>query len=162
MSQLARMLWIESVAAFSTGCASIVTGTNQIVTVETLYEGKPAPGAACELTNPKGKFHVTTPGTVTIHRAYDDLNVVCTKGGMPTGIANAKSSTKAMAFGNIIFGGIIGGAVDIGSGAAYDYPSLISVVLGRTTVILSPTEAAQSATQGGAGEATQPAPAPPR
>jgi hypothetical protein len=36
-----------------------------------------------------------------------------------------------MAFGNIIFGGIIGGAIDAGSGAAYDYPPLITVLMGE-------------------------------
>jgi hypothetical protein len=40
-----------------------------------------------------------------------------------------------MAFGNIIFGGVIGAAVDAGSGAAYDYPPLISVIMGETTSI---------------------------
>lgn len=40
------------------------------------------------------------------------------------------SHTKSLAFGNILFGGVIGAAVDVGSGAAYDYPSLISVQLG--------------------------------
>ncbi len=37
-----------------------------------------------------------------------------------------------MAFGNILFGGIIGGAVDAGSGAAYDYPANIVVHLEQT------------------------------
>lgn len=32
-----------------------------------------------------------------------------------------------MAFGNLLFGGVIGAGVDIGTGAAYDYPNLISV-----------------------------------
>jgi hypothetical protein len=34
-----------------------------------------------------------------------------------------------MAFGNIIAGGIIGAGVDIHTGAAYDYPVSISVLL---------------------------------
>jgi hypothetical protein len=38
-----------------------------------------------------------------------------------------KSTTKAMAFGNIIFGGLIGVGIDVGTGSAYDYPDLISV-----------------------------------
>jgi hypothetical protein len=32
-----------------------------------------------------------------------------------------------MAFGNIIFGGIIGAGIDMGNGSAYDYPNLITV-----------------------------------
>jgi hypothetical protein len=34
-----------------------------------------------------------------------------------------------LAFGNILFGGLIGAAVDVGTGAAYDYPSPIIVNL---------------------------------
>ncbi|MDH4481479.1 MAG: hypothetical protein QE279_02085 [Rhodoferax sp.] len=39
-----------------------------------------------------------------------------------------------MAFGNIIFGGVIGAGVDISTGTAYDYPSLIVVMMGKTGV----------------------------
>lgn len=70
---------------------------------------------------------------MTIHRAYDDLNVKCEKDGMAMGILAVKSSTEAMAFGNAIFGGVIGAAVDVGTGAAYDYPSLITVMMGENT-----------------------------
>lgn len=114
-----------------TGCASIVNGNNQVVSVEARHKGQQVVGATCSLVNPKGTFYVTTPGTVTIHRAYDDLNVKCEKDGMQPGLTNVKSSTKPMAFGNIIFGGVIGAAVDAGSGAAYDYPTLISVIMGE-------------------------------
>jgi hypothetical protein len=142
MSRVRSVLLITSISALSTGCASIVNGSNQVLSVETRHDGKSAPGAACELVNPKGKFFVTTPGTVTVHRAYDDLQISCTKEGLPAGMATAKSSTKPMAFGNIIFGGVIGAAVDIGTGAAYDYPSLLTVILGQTTAIDSPAGAA--------------------
>ena len=42
---------------------------------------------------------------------------------------------KRMAFGNILAGGIIGAAVDMGTGSAYDYPSLISLELGMIQTI---------------------------
>lgn len=114
-----------------TGCASIVNGNNQVVSIETRHKGQQVAGATCTLVNPKGTFYVTTPGTVMVHRAYDDLNVKCEKDGMQPGLTNVKSSTKPMAFGNIIFGGMIGAAVDAGSGAAYEYPTLISVIMGE-------------------------------
>ncbi|WP_373379641.1 hypothetical protein [Cupriavidus nantongensis] len=89
------------------------------------------------MVNSKGTFHVTTPGTATVSRAYGDLMVRCDKDGMETGQATVVSATKAMAFGNIIFGGAIGVAVDVSSGAAYDYPELIRVGMGETVVINS-------------------------
>lgn len=116
-----------------TGCASIVNGNNQVVSVETRYKGQQLAGASCQLVNGKGTFFVTTPGTVTVHRAYDDMNVKCEKEGLQSGVAAVKSSTKPMAFGNIIFGGVIGAAIDAGSGAAYDYPTLITVIMEEAT-----------------------------
>lgn len=117
------------------GCASIVSGTNQVVSVQTTQEGNDVTGAACKLENDKGTWFVKTPGTVTVHRAHGDLAVKCEKEGTPPGIASVKSSTKGMAFGNILFGGIIGAGVDMASGAAYDYPDLITVSMGLTSII---------------------------
>ncbi|MFS0758057.1 hypothetical protein ABC383_28175 [Noviherbaspirillum sp. 1P10PC] len=118
-----------------TGCASIVSGTNQVVSVEARNKTEQVPGASCKLENGKGVYYVTTPGTVTVHRAYDDMKVRCEKENSEPGMATVKSTTKPMAFGNIIFGGVIGAAIDTGSGAAYDYPPLISVIMGETTNI---------------------------
>ncbi len=104
------------------GCASIVTGHNQSVSIET----PECEGATCSLTNSKGTWYVKSPGSVTVHRAYGDLTITCAKDGFPSATNAVASTTKGMAFGNIIFGGVIGAGVDIGTGAAYDYPTLIS------------------------------------
>lgn len=127
-----RFVVICTVAGSSllTGCASIVNGTNQVISVEARNKGQQVVGATCKLDNGKGTYFVTTPGTVTVHRAYDDMNIKCEKDSVEPGLATVKSTTKPMAFGNIIFGGVIGAAVDAGSGAAYDYPSLITVLMG--------------------------------
>jgi len=122
-----RLCVVAVIGALSTGCASIVGGTSQVVSVEALDADRKVSGAQCSLKNPKGEYFVTTPGTVTINRAYDDLIVKCEMAGYDAGTTSAKSTTKAMAFGNIIFGGVVGGAVDIASGAAYEYPSMITV-----------------------------------
>ena len=121
-----------------TGCASIVGGSNQVISLETRKGPDTGTGAACRLQNDKGTWFVTTPGTVTVHRAYDDMNIKCEKDGMEPGVATVKSSTKGMAFGNILAGGIIGAAVDMGTGAAYDYPALITIPMGTTTTIAPP------------------------
>lgn len=123
-----------TLCALSTGCASITTGQNQSLSVETHADGKTVAGASCKLENDKGTWYAISPGTAVVRRSYNDLNVRCEKSGHEPGVTAAKSSTKAMAFGNILFGGIIGAAVDAGSGAAYDYPSIIAVELGRNRV----------------------------
>ncbi|WP_326942440.1 hypothetical protein [Actimicrobium sp. GrIS 1.19] len=98
-------------------------------------------GASCKLENDKGVYYVTTPGTVTVHRAYADMNVLCEKAGVPDGIGVVKSSTKGMMAGNILFGGIIGAGIDAASGAAYDYPTLFRIVMGETTNLPLPAVA---------------------
>lgn len=113
------------------GCASIVNGTNQVMSVEARNKGEAVAGASCKLESDKGTFFVTAPGTVTVHRGYHDLAVKCEKDNLPPGLATVKSSTKGMLAGNILFGGIIGVAVDAGTGAAYDYPSLITIMMGE-------------------------------
>jgi hypothetical protein len=143
INDVARRLCLAGLTlgtVLTTGCASIVSGTNQPVSVET----RSATGEIVE--NPKGVWYVTTPGSVTVHRAYDDLSIYCTKTGEQPGFASAKSSTKGMAFGNILFGGIIGAGVDTATGAAYDYPALITVQFGGTNTIAPPAKDKASAT----------------
>lgn len=127
-----------SVVTLGSGCASIVTGHTQSVSVETrAKQGQAIPGASCKLTNNKGTWFVTTPGSVSVSRSYDDMIVNCEKEGLDAGVASVKSSTKGMAFGNIVFGGIIGAGIDVASGAAYDYPTLFTVLMGESIAIES-------------------------
>ncbi len=129
------LLLLMASASLASGCASIVGGTGQVVSVETHQAERLVEGARCEMANSKGTYYVTTPGTVTISRAYGNLTVRCDKEGMDTGQATVISATKALAFGNLIFGGAIGVAVDASSGAAYDYPEMIRVSMGESVVI---------------------------
>lgn len=123
------VLAMTALLASLTGCASIVSGTNQVVSVETRSPAGKLDGATCKLQNDKGVYYVTTPGTVTVHRAYGDMNVTCDKAGIESGVATFKSSTKGMMAGNLLFGGVIGAGVDAASGAAYDYPALLQIMM---------------------------------
>lgn len=111
-----------------TGCASIVSGTNQPVSVHT----GPVSGATCRLENNKGTWYVSnTPGSVTVNRSFHALKINCEKKGYKHTFKSVQSHTKAMAFGNVLFGGVIGAGVDIADGAAYDYPTNIYVPMQR-------------------------------
>jgi hypothetical protein len=70
----------------------------------------------------------STPSTTSVQRAFSDLTISCRKDYM-TGTQVLKSSTKSVAFGNIIAGGVIGAGVDMSTGAAYDYPSSVYIPL---------------------------------
>lgn len=128
-------------AGLTSGCASIVSGQSQSVSVET----GTCPEASCELQNNKGKWYIgKTPASVTVHRSYEDLAVVCRKGDNVSATTSVKSSTKGLAFGNILFGGIIGAGVDMSSGAAYEYPNVIQVPLACDSAPATETKSTQS------------------
>ena len=121
--------------SLASGCASIVGGTTQVISVVTHQNEQSVEGARCEMVNSKGTYFVSTPGTATISRAYGELTIRCDKDGLPTGNAKVSSATKGLVAGNALFGGLIGVAVDTASGAAYDYPELIRVAMGQSPLI---------------------------
>lgn len=93
----------------------------------------PVSGAICELANENGRWTIaSTPGSTTITRAGGPMTVSCTTEDGYAGTTSVTSTTAGAAFGNILFGGIIGAAVDMSSGAAYDYPGQVVVTLRRT------------------------------
>ena len=117
----------------SAGCSSITGSTMQNFSVQALdKDAKEVKGAACEMSNSKGKWFVSSPGSTTISRSNDNLNVVCQKDGMEPGRAAVVSATKGSMFGNIIFGGGIGAIIDHSKGTAYNYPTWLQLVFGRT------------------------------
>lgn len=107
-----------------TGCASIVSGTHQSVSVRT----GSVTGASCSLENNKGRWYVSnTPASVVVNRSFNDLHINCEKKGYRRSFRQVASNTKAMAFGNAVFGGVIGAGIDMADGAAYDYPADIDI-----------------------------------
>lgn len=132
-----RLLVIGAVL-LNAGCASIVSGVNQSVSVEARTERGPVLGVPCKLENDKGAWLVMAPGSVTVQRSITDLLVVCEKEGFPVGQVTALSATKGMAFGNIMFGGLLGVGVDVATGAAYDYATMITVMLGKSSTLAGP------------------------
>lgn len=107
---------------FLNACASITESKNQSMSVST---GE-ITGAMCTLTNSKGSYYVnSTPGSVMVRNACDQLTVTCTKEGYAPANPNAgtvQDKSKGMAWGNVVFGGIIGIAVDRQTGAGCNYP----------------------------------------
>ncbi len=129
MKKIITISIISSTILTLSGCASLVNGTHQNVQVVT----QPVSGAACLLSNSKGSWHIeSTPGYVSVHRAYGPLAVSCHKKGYLPANRSFHSSTKGMAFGNVVFGGVIGGGVDVADGAAYNYPDTLILSMRKT------------------------------
>jgi hypothetical protein len=86
------------------------------------------PGSKLRTEKRQREWYVSsTPGTVTVQRAYGDMTVTCEKGEFRSNPMAVASATKAMAFGNILVGGLIGAAVDAGTGSAYRLPCVEGV-----------------------------------
>jgi len=137
------------------GCATIIDGTTQPVSVNTT----PQDGAKCTLVNSQGTWYLTTPGSTTVHKTKNDMTISCTKDGFAGGQTLAKSHFGGATAGNVILGGVVGIGVDAASGANYYYNSPITVDLGAPT---SPVAAVAPAVSTGATPAAAPAAAPPK
>ena len=123
-------------ASLLTGCASLSGGTLQTVAVSTkTATGVDVPKANCTLKNEKGTWNTTTPNNVAVHKAAGDLLVECNKQGYPNGTLRATSRAGAGLAGNLLFGGFIGAAIDHSNGAAYNYPTSLSVVMGKSIIV---------------------------
>ena len=113
-------------AALTSGCATITTGRTQGFTIAT-----EPPAASCELSR-KGKSVGVinpTPGTLQLEKSSAAIDINCKKAGYLTAEDTVSSSMQGWTFGNLILGGIIGLAVDAGSGAMHQYQSAISLRL---------------------------------
>ncbi len=100
------------------GCATIVKGTTQSVSVDT----PGATGSKCTLTSSSvGSVTLVTPASVVLQKGSESVRVLCKKECHDDGVGIITSGTEAMAAGNIIAGGPIGLGVDAISGAMNKY-----------------------------------------
>ena len=106
---------------FLSNCASIMSDSVQAISVDTPN----CRSAKCTLNNSNGVYFVqSTPGTVSVEKAYGDLTVTCEKDGQ-TFTSTHQSKANVATYGNILLGGIPGALIDGGSGKGYDYPNYI-------------------------------------
>ncbi len=151
-----KLQTVAAIAAIGfalSGCATIVDGSKQSVSVST----SPVQGAACTLHNSEGTWYLTSPGSVEVHKTKNDLEVTCTKDGYQPGKQVATSKFGGATFGNILAGGVIGVGIDAASGANYYYDNPLTVPLGTPTV--TPASTTTPAAAGGAPTPSTLAPA---
>jgi hypothetical protein len=110
-------------ALLSSGCAAIVKGSTQDLTINT-----DPTGANCDLSR-SGIVIATvnpTPGLVQIKKDKNDIEVKCKKSGYAETSGNIPSNFEGWTVGNILIGGFIGIAIDYSSGALNKYePELL-------------------------------------
>jgi hypothetical protein len=110
------------------GCASVTGGTSQSVTVTAVCEGTIIKETSCSLVNDKGRWDIVTPGPLVLQKSITDLAVSCKK-AQARGTATFVSKPNGGVWGNAIAGGLIGFAIDSATGAGYNYPEELAVIL---------------------------------
>lgn len=99
------------------GCATVVKGTSQQVSLDT----PGYPGAQCILRSKDfGTRSVITPATFELPKSKHDVQVECRK-GCARGNGVISSNLEGMTAGNIVAGGVIGFGVDAATGAMNKY-----------------------------------------
>jgi len=117
---LLSCLWLVA------GCATITTGSNDTVTIDT----EPS-GAACILTRGVKQVGAVnpTPGSLEVPKSQDDLTVRCDRAGYLTSQGTIASGFQAMTLGNLILGGVVGLVVDAASGAMTRYEDGVKITM---------------------------------
>lgn len=130
MNRTLVLAFFVAAAALTTGCASVTGSPTQSMAVQTRDQtGDEVKGAKCTLINNKGRWSLETPGTTTIQKSNQDMQVNCTKDGLESGNQAVVSETLGSMYGNILIGGGIGALIDHNSGAAYQYPTMVRVLM---------------------------------
>ena len=134
-ARVAALLGVSLPMLLSSGCATIVKGSSQTLTVDT----KP-PGATCVLDRKGEKIGAVnpTPGSLSVEKSSEAIAVSCNKDGFQESGATLTANFQPMTLGNILIGGVIGIIVDAASGAVAEYPPTV-------TLILVPSEFADAA-----------------
>ena len=110
-----------------TSCASTMSGSSQNITVTSNVQG-----ATCTLSNDKGTWTLSTPGSAIVTSSRVNLALTCAKEGYVNGVASLPSKHKDSAtWGNVLLGGGIGYIIDRKSGAAFIYPQQVTVNLAK-------------------------------
>lgn len=125
---------IAIAAVFSAGlagCGTIAGSTDQMVLVQTIYDNRELHGAGCVISNDMGKWFVTTPGRIIIRKSEAPLAVDCKKPGAAPVVASEAidSRVNGSLWGNVILTMGVGYIVDRNTGAAFDYPSTLTIVM---------------------------------
>lgn len=123
------------------GCASIVKGQSQTIAITT----PPTTGANCVLTSGKNNWSVVSPGTVTVQRSKENVQIRCNKEGWQEGFSTIPSTFEGWTVGNVLIGGVVGLGIDAATGAINQYPTAFQVPMYQ--VPANPTASAPTPTQ---------------
>ncbi len=125
---ICRAVALILAAPLFVGCASIVSDDDLTTYIETDPEK-----ARCELHGQDFRRVIETPDSVHLTSDAAPITVACKADGYRETAEVLDTSMDGWILGNIIFGGIIGVAVDAARGAGQNFPPRFMVVLEPST-----------------------------
>jgi len=111
------------------GCATVTESTEQQIVVQTVLDNREVVGVGCVLYNDVGKWFITAPGRVTVRKSAAPMRVDCKTDGAEWAYEKIDSKENASLWGNIVLTAGVGYFVDKNTGAGFDYPSTLTVLL---------------------------------
>lgn len=105
------------------GCATIVARPAHSFEVISDVE------ARCEVSDKAGSRTVTVPGPVPADPRHGPAQLACSRDGYKPYHTTVAPEFNAAVVGNFIFGGIVGAAVDVGTGNHKRYPGQVFLVM---------------------------------
>ncbi|WP_426111152.1 hypothetical protein [Massilia sp. PWRC2] len=112
------------------GCATLIDSGVQEVEVRTVLEHREVAGVGCVLSNRHGRWFVTTPGRINIRKSDDSLQVDCGRTGLGSALTAVPSEYgDVKLIGNIVLSSGFGYLLDTRSGAGFDYPPVLTILM---------------------------------
>jgi hypothetical protein len=122
------VLLLSLFATSLVGCASALVGQQQWIHVKSECKNHVLK-RSCVVSNDKGSWRFETPARVLIPRSSKPLAFACESGLVEGGYAPVSAHPSLETLGNLVLGGVVGLAVDIGNDSAFSYPSEVNIVL---------------------------------
>ncbi len=122
--EIKRLIISIASAVSLTACASIVSDNESTTYIETEPET-----ARCELHGQDFKRVVNTPDSIHLPAEAAPITIACVADGYKTTTEPLDTKVDGWVFGNILFGGLIGLAIDSARGAGQEYPPHVMVAL---------------------------------
>ncbi len=124
--RLLRLALAVGLICLLSGCASLVNDDSQEVSVR-LMCGPKTFTATCHLKNDKGRWTLSTPGTIRVVNDISSLEITCRGQYVPSFTVSAMPMPSVALLGNLFFGGVVGAAVDVYNNTGIKYPENIDI-----------------------------------
>ena len=117
---------VLAVTALLSGCASLLEEDTQEVNVRFMCAEKHLV-ATCYLNNDKGRWRLSTPGKATVINDTSQLEISCKAPFIPSFKVSVMPMPSMGMLGNLLFGGVVGAAVDVYNNSGMKYPENIDI-----------------------------------